>query len=59
MFKRNLESVRQLQVQQANNKRRLPYHQPKVYSLGSLEQVQAYFEGTTIDGADRAYFYNG
>lgn len=58
MFKRNLESARQLQLQQANDKHRLLYHQPEVYSLGSLEQVQAYYQGRFIDGADRAYYYD-
>ncbi len=58
MFKRNLESASQLKVQQANDKRRLPYRQPEVYSLGSLEQVKSYYEGAYIDGSDRAYYYN-
>lgn len=59
MFQRNLKSATHLKAQQADGNRCLPYSQPKVYSLGSLEQVKAYYQGAYIDGADRAYYYNG
>lgn len=59
MFQQNLESSTQLLRQQAKNDKRLPYRQPEIYSLGSLEQVQAFHTGSLVDGPNSAYYYNG
>ncbi|MBH8566120.1 hypothetical protein I8748_28850 [Nostoc sp. CENA67] len=59
MFKQNLESSIELLRQQAKNDKRLPYRQPEIYSLGSLEQVQAFYRGTLVDGPNSAYYYSG
>ncbi len=40
------------------NIKKLTYHQPKVYILGSLEQVQSGSQGNQNDGASQySYFY--
>jgi hypothetical protein len=59
MFKQNLESSTKLLRQLAKTDKRLPYRKPEIYSLGSLEQVQAYYEGNMVDGPDSVYYYNG
>jgi hypothetical protein len=59
MFKQNLESSTKLLRKIAKTNKLLPYRQPEIYSLGSLEQVQAYYEGNMVDGPDTAYYYNG
>jgi hypothetical protein len=56
MSKQNLDS---LKSQLANTSKRLPYRQPEVYSLGSLEQVQSYYEGSYYDGPNSWYYYDG
>ena len=38
---------------------KLTYCQPKVYSLGSLEKVEANYAGGSQDGPDPAFRYNG
>jgi hypothetical protein len=59
MSKRNLESsTQQAQVKQVKASNRLPYNQPEVYSLGSLEQVQS-GQGKQLDGSDSLYYYYG
>ena len=55
MSKQNLDS---LKSQLANTSKRLPYRQPEVYSLGSLEQVQANYTGTIYDGPAQ-YLFDG
>jgi hypothetical protein len=59
MFKQNLESSTKLLRQLAKIDKRLPYRKPEVYALGTLEQIQAYYEGNMVDGPDTAYYYNG
>lgn len=59
MFKQNLESSTYLLKQLTNTDKPLPYRQPEIYSLGSLEQVQAYNSGSRVDGPNRAYYYRG
>lgn len=60
MSKQNLESASfsQPQLPQFKTSKRLPYRQPEVYSLGSLEQVQAYYDGERLDGPSPAYYYS-
>ncbi len=58
MSKRNLESAKQTQLQPAKTRKRLPYRQPEVYSLGFLEQVQSHNIGADYDGPDELYYYN-
>ena len=58
MSKQNLEPAQQAQVKQVKASNRLPYHQPEVYSLGSLEQVQASADGNANDGPDTSYWYS-
>ncbi len=55
MSRQNLESPRRLGLQLDSTTKRLPYRQPQVYSLGSLEQVQAYAQGYGTD-ATRWYY---
>ena len=55
MSRRNLKSPRQLSLRLDTTSKRLPYRQPEVYSLGSLEQVQAYAQGYGTD-ATRWYY---
>ncbi len=52
---KNLEPLRRLASQLDSTSKQLPYYQPKVYSLGSLEQVQAYAQGYGTD-ATRWYY---
>ncbi len=35
------------------------YRRPEIYSLGSLEQVQAYYHGRFRDGPRSSYWYDG
>jgi hypothetical protein len=37
---------------ETSKKSKLSYHQPKVYLLGSLERIQAYYDGYYTDGPD-------
>lgn len=37
---------------------KLPYRQPQIYSLGSLDKVQAYYTGTSYDGPNSWYWYS-
>jgi hypothetical protein len=50
MSKQNLDN---------SKKSKLSYHQPKVYLLGSLEQVQAYYCPEYLDGPDVSTYYSG
>lgn len=59
MFKQNLESSTALLRQLTKTDNRLPYRQPEIYSLGSLEQIQAYNSGSMVDGPNSAYYYRG
>jgi hypothetical protein len=58
MFKQNLESSTKLLRQLAKIDKRLPYRKPEVYSLGSLDRVQAYYQGNMVDGPDSTLYYN-
>lgn len=58
MFKHNLESSTELLRQLAKTDKRLPYRQPEVCSLGTLEQIQARYQGSTFDGPDKSYWYS-
>lgn len=55
MSRQNLEYIKRLALPLDNTSKRLPYYQPKVYSLGSLEQVQAYAEGYGTDATKWYY----
>lgn len=55
MSKKNSLSQKKIQLQQATTNKRLPYRQPEVYSLGSLEQVQSYPEGYGTDATQWYY----
>ncbi|MBG1243347.1 MAG: hypothetical protein V7L13_17825 [Nostoc sp.] len=59
MSKINLESARQAQLQQVKTSNQLPYCQPQVYFLGSLEKVQAATQGNKYDGPNSLYYYYG
>jgi hypothetical protein len=59
MSKQNLESVQQVQVKPVKASNRLPYHRPEMYSLGSLEEVQAGQQGNKYDGPENLYYYYG
>ncbi|MBD2344395.1 hypothetical protein [Anabaena subtropica] len=59
MFKQNLEFSTELLRQLTNTDKPLPYRQPKIYSLGSLEQIQAYNSGSMVDGPIGALYYRG
>ena len=54
-----LEQPRNVFLQLARNSNRLPYHRPKAYALGSLEQIQAYHQGNQYDGPNASYYYAG
>ena len=56
MSKRNLKTAKPVQLTTTNN--RLPYHQPAVYYLGSIEKLQANYSGEALDGPDNGYYYN-
>lgn len=34
------------------------YSQPKIYSLGSIDQVQSYYQGRYIEGPNERYWYS-
>lgn len=55
MSKQKLDSLKRLSSHSDNTSKRLVYRQPKVYSLGSLEQVQAYAEGYGTDATQWYY----
>ena len=56
MSKQNLESLKRSKLKLAKTSKRLSYRQPEVYSLGSLEQVQAAQAGEDYDGPDASYY---
>ena len=56
MSQQNLESLKRSKLKLAKTSKRLSYRQPEVYSLGSLEQVQAGPEGPDYDGPDASYY---
>ncbi len=37
---------------------RLTYYQPELYSFGSIEQVQSYYQGAYLEGPDSQYWYS-
>jgi hypothetical protein len=43
---------------ETSKKSKLSYRQPKVYLLGSLEKIQAYYEGYYADGPDVSTYYS-
>lgn len=57
MLQNNLNTQQQPQSQPDKNKQKLPYRQPKVYALGSLEQVQGSTKGDIIDRSNSYYTY--
>jgi hypothetical protein len=57
MFKQNLESSTKLLRQLAKTDKRLPYRKPEVYALGTLEQIQAGYQGSQLDGPDTSYWW--
>jgi hypothetical protein len=59
MSKRNSEPAQQAQIKQVKASNRLPYHQPEMYSLGTLEEVQAGQQGNKYDGPENLYYYYG
>lgn len=66
MSHQNLEFFNQLQLQSANASlnsngtgNRSAYRQPEVFSLGSLEKVQAYYKQPHYDGPNSWYTYSG
>lgn len=48
-----------LKSQLAKLGKQIPYRQPEVYSLGSLEKVQSYYDGYYSDGPSSSYWYDG
>ncbi len=56
MSKKNLDA---LKSQLTKIGKQIPYRQPEVYSLGSLEKVQSYYEGPYYDGPSYTYYYEG
>jgi hypothetical protein len=57
MFNQNLESSTKLLRQLTNTDKPLPYRQPEIYSLGSLEQIQARYQGSAMDGPNASYWW--
>ncbi|MBD2521405.1 hypothetical protein [Nostoc sp. FACHB-133] len=57
MFKQNLESSTELLRQLTKTDKRLPYRQPEIYSLGTLEQIQAGYQGSANDGPNTSYWW--
>jgi len=55
MSKQNLAA---LKSQLAKLGKQITYHKPEVYSLGSLEKVQAYYHGFYTDGDGSSYWYD-
>lgn len=57
MFKQNLDSSTKLLKQLAKIDEPLPYRKPEVYSLATLEQVQAGYSGSELDGPNTSYWW--
>lgn len=62
MLQRFLKKTTQVQLQRSNQlvekkDECLFYSSPKVHSLGSLDQVQADYQGNYIEGPNSWYFY--
>jgi hypothetical protein len=57
MCKKNSKASRELGLQLTKLNQKLSYRQPEVFVLGSLKQVQSYYEGGSYDGPDRSYYY--
>jgi hypothetical protein len=59
MSKSYLASLSKSDVRLENSKTRLPYRQPQLYFLGSLEKVQSDSQGNLYDGPDALCYYYG
>lgn len=65
MSKKSLESFRMLKLklkdihkQNDRTGNRLDYHEPRIHSLGYLEQVESYYNGNYYDGPNSYYWYD-
>ena len=66
MSRKNLELMRMQEFKTRNtcNKNnqtsdQLNYHEPIVYSLGSVEKIESYYNGSYYDGPNSSYYYEG
>ncbi|TRT70885.1 MULTISPECIES: hypothetical protein [Microcystis] len=58
MSTHNLDDKKLSLDREGKTPQKLTYRQPSIYSLGSLEQIQADNYGNRFDGPDRVFFYN-